>query len=93
MIVAGRQLFSANQPICSANIFVIARISFAEVVAQDVGRLMPPLANEMPHENVTALRDADTEQIDKHNNVVAIGACRQSLVTDLVDVISDDYLR
>ena len=54
---------------------------------------MAPLTNEMPHENVAALRDAHTEEIDKHNHVIAIGARSQSLVADLIDEIGDDHLR
>ena len=64
-----------------------------EVVAQDIGSLMPPLAYEMPHEDIAALRDADAEQIDEHNHVVAVGACGECLVADLIDEIGDDHLR
>lgn len=54
---------------------------------------MTPLAHEMTYENVSSLRDTDTEQIDKHDHVVAVGTCRQCLVADLVDEIGDDHLR
>ena len=54
---------------------------------------MSPLAHEVPYENVTALCDAETEEVDEHDHVVAVGSGSKRFVTDLVDEICDDYLR
>ena len=64
-----------------------------EIVAEDIGCLLALLTDKMPHENVAALCDAQTEEIDEHNHVVAVGSGGQRLVANLVDEESDDYLR
>ena len=54
---------------------------------------MPSLTYEVSHEDVTALRNTDTEQINKHDHVMTVGTRGQSLVTDLVDEEGDNHLR
>ena len=63
-----------------------------EVVAKDVGCLMPLLAYEMSHKDVATLRDADAEEIDEHDHIVAVCSRGQCLVADLVDEVGDDHL-
>ena len=64
-----------------------------EVVAQDIGCLVALLADQVTHENVATLCDAQTEQIDEHNHVVTVGSGSQCLVANLVDEEGDDHLR
>ena len=64
-----------------------------EVVAQEIGRLVTALPDEVAHEDVAALRDAEAEEIDEHNHVGAVGAGCQRLVANLVDEERDDHLR
>ena len=64
-----------------------------EVVAEHVGCLVTTLADEVSHKDVASLCDADAEEIDEHNHVVAVGSCCQCLVADLVDEEGDDHLR
>ena len=54
---------------------------------------MALLPHEVPHEDVAALRDAQAEEIDEHNHVVAVRPCGQRLVANLVDKEGDDDLR
>lgn len=54
---------------------------------------MSSLTYEVSNEYISALRDTDTEKIDKHDHIVTIGTCCQGFITDLVDEVSDDYLR
>ncbi len=64
-----------------------------EVIAEDVGSLMPALTYKVTHKDVAALGDTHAEQLDNHNHVVAVGACCQGLVADLVDEKCDGDLR
>ncbi len=64
-----------------------------EVVAEDIGCLLALLTDQMTHQNVTSLGDAQTEQIDEHNHVVAVCSGGQCLVANLVDEEGDDHLR
>ena len=52
---------------------------------------MPSLSYEVSHKDISTLRNTDAEQINKHDHVMAVGTCGQSLVTDLVDEEGDFY--
>ena len=52
---------------------------------------MTLLTNQVAHQYITALRNAQTKQVDKHYHIVTIGACSQSLVANLIDEITFNY--
>ena len=54
---------------------------------------MASLPHKVSHEDVTALGDTQTEQIDEHDDVMAVGACGQGLVAYLIDEVCDGHLR
>ena len=54
---------------------------------------MTLLTYQMAHEDVTALRDAEAEQIHEHAHVMTVGARCQRLVADLVDEEGNHHLR
>ena len=54
---------------------------------------MALLSDQMSYEDVAALGNADAEQVDEHDHVVAVGSGGEGLVADLVDEKGDDYLR
>ncbi len=54
---------------------------------------MTSLPHKVSHEYVTALGDTQTEQIDEHDDVVAVGACGQGFVAYLIDEECDNHLR
>ena len=54
---------------------------------------MPLLAYEVTNKDVATLCDAEAEEIDEHNHVVAVGPGGEGLVADLVDEIGDNHLR
>ena len=53
---------------------------------------MPLLAYEVTYKDVAPLRDAEAEEIDEHNHVVAVGSSGKGLVANLVDEVGDDHL-
>ena len=54
---------------------------------------MAPLTYEVTYKDVAALGDAETEEIDEHDDVDAVGACGKGFVAYLVDEIDGGYLR
>ena len=54
---------------------------------------MAPLTNEMSHEDVATLRDADAEQVNEHNDVGTVGSRSQCLVANLINKIGDNPSR
>ena len=54
---------------------------------------MASLSDEVPHQDVAALRDAEAEQIDKHDHVGTVGPGCQGLVANLIYKIGDNHLR
>ena len=54
---------------------------------------MASLAHKVSHKDVTALRNTETEQIDEHDHIVAVGTRGECLIADLIDEIGDDHLR
>ena len=53
---------------------------------------MALLTYHMTDKDVSALRDAYTEQIDEHDDVVSIGTRSQCLIADLIDKVGDNHL-
>ena len=54
---------------------------------------MALLTYQVPHQYVPTLRNAQAEQIDKHDHVVAIRPRSQCLIANLIDEERDDHLR